>query len=101
MMMLTAPSAAWSDKLASKRIMSEPLGLIEGPGNPQGVDPQYGWASAVLPLLLARNSVQIVLWNQVTDAEPHEFAHGGLIDVHGKEKPSLALLREMRKHYAG
>ncbi|MAT69981.1 MAG: hypothetical protein CMJ58_10715 [Planctomycetaceae bacterium] len=96
MVMLSSPSAGGPDKLASPKINAEPLGLTEGPGG-SAPDPQFAWASAVLPLLLARNSVQVVLWNQLTDAEPHEFAHGGLIDAAGAEKPTLGLLRDVRK----
>lgn len=96
MLMLSAPSAGGVDKLAFPKIKAEPLGLTEGAGN-GAPDPQLAWASTVLPLLLARNSVQVVLWNQLSDAEPHEFAHGGVLDANGNEKPTLGLLRDLRK----
>jgi hypothetical protein len=69
--------------------------LIQPAGDQQ--DSQAAWASLVAPLMLARPSVQVVLWNQLADAEPHEFPHGGLFDAKGKPKPTLALLRELRK----
>ncbi|QEG33083.1 endo-1,4-beta-xylanase [Bythopirellula goksoeyrii] len=60
-------------------------------------DPQRYWAGSVLPLLLARSAVQVVLWNQLTDAEPHEFPHAGLFDAKQKGKPTLDLMRDLRK----
>ena len=96
MVTLAAPSAGGPDKLASPKVKAEPLGLTEGSAS-NAPDPQVAWASAVLPLLLARNSVQVVMWNQLTDAEPHEFANAGVIDAAGNEKPTLGLLRDLRK----
>ena len=61
------------------------------------IDSQQHWANSVLPLLLARSTVQIVLWNQLTDAQPHEFPHGGLFDSADKAKPTLDLMRDLRK----
>ncbi len=60
-------------------------------------NPQRDWASAVLPLLLARNTVQVILWNQLTDSKPHEFPHAGLFDAQQQAKPSLTLMRDLRK----
>ena len=54
-------------------------------------------ASAVMPLLIARATVQIVLWNQLSDAGPHKFPHGGLFDQHNKPKPTFNLMRDLRK----
>jgi len=60
-------------------------------------DPQREWAGAVLPLLLARSSVQVILWNQLDDSQPHEFANGGLFSAQQLAKPTLALMRDLRK----
>ncbi len=53
----------------------------------------------LLPLLLAKNSVQAIVWNQWTDTHPHEFAHGGLINAVGKAKPALRALTALRRKY--
>ena len=50
-----------------------------------------------MPLLIARTTVQIVLWNQLSDAGPHEFPHGGLFDKQNKPKPTFDLMRDLRK----
>ena len=60
-------------------------------------DPQKEWAASVLPLLFARSSVQVVLWNQLDDSQPHEFANGGLFSVQQLAKPTLGLMRDLRK----
>ncbi len=65
--------------------------------NTQADDPQREWAASVLPLLLARNTVQVILWNQLTDSVPHEFPHAGLFDAQQQAKPTLALMRDLRK----
>jgi hypothetical protein len=38
-----------------------------------------------------------VLWNQLSDAEPHEFPHAGLFDAKQQPKPTLQLMRDLRK----
>jgi hypothetical protein len=85
------------DPLAAKTIAAE---LIESPEMPQQ-DSQLVLASTVAPLLLGRTSVQVVLWNQLTDHEPHEFPHGGLFDAKGSAKPTLGMLRDLRKACGG
>ncbi len=89
---LTAPSASGPDPLA--RHPAQPV---------LGSEPKAGWqkylVEHVLPVLIAKNSVQAIVWNQWTDTQPHEFAHGGLIDATGKAKPALKALAELRKKY--
>jgi hypothetical protein len=93
MALISAPSAGSEDPLASKTIRAEPLSVADSRDH----DPQAAWTASVAPLLLARTSVQVVVWNHLSDAEPHEFPHGGLFDAKGKPKPTLALLRNLRK----
>lgn len=93
MVLISAPDSAQSDPLADKNIAAEPLlGGAELSG-----DSQSEWASAVVPLLIARASVQVVLWNQLADGEPHEFPRSGLFTDKGKAKPTMSLLRNIRK----
>jgi hypothetical protein len=65
--------------------------------------PSPNWQEEVVercfPVLLAKNSVQAIVWNQWTDTHPHEFAHGGLIDASGKAKPALKSLAHLRRKY--
>ena len=52
-----------------------------------------------MPLLLAKNAVQVVLWNQLSDASPHHYPHSGLFDAPDKPKPALDALQKIRKKY--
>ncbi len=61
------------------------------------LDPQHHWAQSVLPLLLARSTVQIVLWNQLCDGQAHEFPNGGLFDQNAQPKPAFEFMRDLRK----
>jgi hypothetical protein len=92
MITLCAPSSSVPDAHAKKGIGVELTGA-EG----SAVDPQCRWAGSVLPLLVARSAVQIVLWNQLCDDQPHEFPHGGLFDQQRQPKPTLALMSDLRK----
>ena len=92
MVLLTAADSDADDPQAQKNIRAE---LIQSTND--SPDSQAAWASLVAPLLLARPSVQVLLWNQLTDAEPHDFPRSGLFDAKNKPKPTLALLRELRK----
>jgi len=74
MMNLSTASAATADPGAQSTAQIELA-------NPQADDSQRAWAASVLPLLLARNSVQVILWNQLDDSGPHEFPHAGLFDA--------------------
>ena len=92
---LLAPSSDTDDALASgpgQPISNENTGEITG-------DRQRDWVNRHVPLLLSKNCVQAVLWNQLSDNQPHEFPHGGLFDESGTAKPALAALRETREEY--
>jgi hypothetical protein len=93
MVLLTAADSDSPDPQAAKNINVE---LIQTPGE-NSQDVQANWASLVAPLLLARPAVQVLIWNQLSDADPHDFPHSGLFDEKSKPKPTLALLRELRK----
>ncbi len=58
---------------------------------------QADWVDRYVPLLLAKSYVRGVLWNQLRDSEPHDFAHGGLFDTRRRPKPALERLSEIRK----
>ena len=63
------------------------------------LDQQDVWIKHYLPMILSKHAVQAVVWNQLSDKTPHEWAHGGLIDSKGKPKPALASLGELRRTY--
>lgn len=93
MITLCAPSSEEADEHASKGIQVE----LSADSNEPDVDSQRHWAGSVLPLLIARSTVQIVLWNQLSDVAPHEFPNGGLFDKNQQPKPTLDLMRDLRK----
>jgi hypothetical protein len=68
---------------------------------PQLITPesQRQWIEQFVPLLLSKNFVQVVTWNQLHDSQPHDFPHGGLYDHAGKPKPALDALHEIRREY--
>ena len=90
---VSSASATTRDPSARKNIeVSLPAGMGD-----TDQDAQRHWAGSILPLLLARSAVQVVLWNQLSDAEPHEFPHAGLFDAKQHPKPTLDLMRDLRK----
>ena len=58
---------------------------------------QAALAESYIPLLLAKPSVQAVMWDQWSDAEPHELPHGGLLNRRGVAKPLMKSLAAQRK----
>jgi hypothetical protein len=51
----------------------------------------------LLPLLLAKQSAQAIIWNHWQDDRPHEFPHAGLCDSRGRAKPVLQTIANLRK----
>lgn len=92
---VTAPSSEAKDPLA--RSAARPLpSLIAGGLSPQA---QAELISVLIPLLIARQPVQAVVWNQWRDDLPHDFPHGGLYDAMGQPKPGLKKLVDIRRKY--
>jgi hypothetical protein len=91
---LTAPSSAAEDPHTDGKVR-----VVAG--TPEDVTPesQSDTINQHIPLLLAKNAVQIVLWNQLSDATPHHFPHSGLFDADDKAKPALEALQKIRQHY--
>ncbi|TWU24712.1 endo-1,4-beta-xylanase [Bythopirellula polymerisocia] len=93
MVSISTASDSNRDPKARKNIEVElPIGF-----QVTGQDSQRHWAGSVLPLLLARSAVQVIIWNQLSDAEPHEFPHAGLFDAKQKAKPTLEMMCDLRK----
>jgi hypothetical protein len=60
---------------------------------------QADWAESFGALALCKPPVQGVQWTHLSDAEPHQFPHCGLLDAGGAPKPALARLRELRERH--
>jgi hypothetical protein len=91
---LTFPSRSDDDPLAASKIRV--LSSEEDEVTPEA---QREWVERHVPLLLAKNVVQVVVWNQLSDAAPHQFPHGGLFDAEDKPKPAFEALKKMRRQY--
>jgi hypothetical protein len=72
---------------------------LPGPAGGSTPESQRDLAEQLLSLLIAKPFVQGVIWNQLTDAEPAQFAHGGLFDDQGLPKPVLATITSLRKQH--
>ena len=60
---------------------------------------QREWIERFLPMMLAKQCVQVIVWNQLHDREPHDFPHSGLYNATGLAKPGLQTLREIRQEF--
>jgi hypothetical protein len=85
---LCVPSESHADPLALRQSRT-----AAGGWSPKS---QQAWVQRYVPLLLAKPYVQGILWNQLRDAEPHDFPHGGLFDLRRHPKPALRLLASIR-----
>lgn len=86
---LTFPSGAGPDPLAYRK-----AGTVDA--NVSATTHQE-WIDHFVPLALAKPLVHGVLWNQLRDAEPHAFPHGGLFDLRRHPKPALRRLGSIRQ----
>ncbi len=93
---LSIPSACEADSLASRSAAS-PIRSLRS--DCPSMDSQKRWVELLLPMLVAKQSVQAILWNQVFDSAIHRFAHGGLFDACSKPKPSLGSVIALRRDY--
>lgn len=60
---------------------------------------QHRTAQRLIPLLLAKHYVQGLIWNRLCDADPGEFADGGLLDAQQQPKPVLKALASIRQQH--
>ncbi len=86
---LTVPSGS-GKRSASPHRKSNPLSYAEA--DELSIATQRAWAEKFLPVLLAKQPVQGIIWNQLLDSQPHALAHGGLFDAQDRPKPILELL---------
>ena len=55
----------------------------------------------LFPLLLAKQAVQAIIWNQLRDDLPHDFPHGGLFDARRRARPALQSIIDFRRQFIG
>ena len=91
---LTFPSRADDDPQADSKVR-----VLASEADEVTPDAQREWVERHVPLLLAKNVVQVVVWNQLSDAAPHQYPHGGLFDAADKPKPAFEAIKKMRKQY--
>jgi hypothetical protein len=91
---LTIPSSAAEDPQTNGKVRV--IASSEADVTPES---QAEWINKHVPLLLAKNVVQIVLWNQLSDATPHHYPNSGLFDADDKPKPALEALQKIRQQY--
>ncbi len=92
MVSLTLPSSSEKDPLASPKIQ-----VLSNDADDVTPATQAAWIERHVPLLLAKSPVQVILWNQLSDATPHHYPHGGVFDAADKPKPALESLRKIRQ----
>jgi hypothetical protein len=93
--MITIPSSSDADALAT-----DGSGILRSafPGGPSPQN-QKRLLEQWLPALLAKQSVQAIIWNQAFDSIPHRFAHGGLFTAQALPKPALNSLLTLRREH--
>ncbi|HEY1064713.1 MAG TPA: hypothetical protein VGE52_01325, partial [Pirellulales bacterium] len=92
---LTFPTSDAPDARATRSTTIAPKGSPEG-WTPNG---QRAWVERTVPLIFAKRSVYGVFWNHLSDAQPHLFPNGGLVNGEGKPKAALGTLAAMRRYH--
>lgn len=91
---LTLPSSAAEDPHANGKVR-----VLSSDKDEVTPHTQRDWINEHVPLLLAKNAVQVVLWNHLSDTAPHHYPHSGVFDTQDKPKPALEALRKIRQRY--
>jgi hypothetical protein len=91
---LTLPSSAADDPHSNGKVR-----VLSSQPDEVSLESQREWIERHVPLVLAKSAVQVVLWNQLSDAAPHHYPHGGLFDTANKPKPALDALKKIRQKY--
>ena len=84
-------------KIRTTGLFTLAMGLIVGLFSGVTSAQQQETVEWLVPLLLAKQCVQAIVWNQLHDGTAHAFPHGGLFDAQGHPKPALDVLTEVRK----
>ncbi len=90
-MSLTAASSRADDPAATRATRIAPQGC--------DAEAQRRLVARLAPMMLAKHYVRGVFWNQLLDARPHDFPHGGLFLPDGRPKPAIKQLAAIRGEY--
>jgi hypothetical protein len=91
--LLAVPSNDAHDPQARHPAKPIPYAATGGP-TPQS---QQAAVERLVQLLLAKTAVSGLIWRQLSDSQPHDFAHGGLFDAQDRAKPVAGLLSSIRR----
>jgi hypothetical protein len=97
-LLLTVPSSDLDDPHASGEAG---VPLPWAPDGGLSVESQKRQVERLATMLLAKQSVQALVWNQVFDSMPHKYAHAGMFDASCMPKPSLSSLISLRRSHLG
>ncbi len=92
---LVVPSASSPDPQARR---GDQVVSYAGGGTLSGAT-QHAWGEKYLSVLLAKQPVQGIIWNQLLDSQSHALAHGGLFDAKDQPKPIVELLESLRREH--
>lgn len=92
---LTAASAAGADPLARVN----PKTVNYSASDQLSAAAQRAWAERYFQVLLAKQPVQGIIWNQLLDSQPHALPHGGLFDAQDRAKPILGVFEALRRQH--
>ncbi len=92
---LVVPSGSASDPRARRNVQ-----VVRYSADPS-VSPasQRAWGEQYLSVLLAKQAVQGIIWNQLLDSQPHGLPHGGLFDERNQPKPIVELFEQIRREH--
>jgi hypothetical protein len=97
MVFLSAPSSMGADGLA--RHPAHPLVDLRAGGVNAAWQGQI--VERLFPVLLAKHTVQAIVWDHWQDSQPHELSCAGLIDAANQPKPALQVFGQLRKQLLG
>jgi hypothetical protein len=92
---LAYPSAEEADPSADPELQVN-AGRWRGGFTPQT---QAEWANAYGALALCKPFVNSVQWAHLSDAQPHQAPHAGLVDPKGQARPALNNLLRLREQH--
>lgn len=91
---ISCPSTTGPDPLADPAFTT-----VDGVWrNSWNEETQADWIEHIVPLLMAKSAVTGIYLSQFSDALPHRFPHGGLIDAQGNVKQMIEPLRYQLNH---
>lgn len=68
-------------------------------GNHWSPELQAAWATRILGLAVCKPYVLSLSWTHWSDAQDPLFTNGGMVDEHGKPKPTLKAIQQFRKNH--